>query len=69
MCKSVFRNIIPTINLDGICSTAQKVLPYAPDYPVGRNFSTHPICTNLIDRILSEIGITLRMGWVPCGLP
>ena len=42
MCKSVFRNIIPTVNLDCICSTAQKVLPYAPDYPVGSDFSTHP---------------------------
>ena len=45
-------NIIPTVNLDR--SAAQKVLPYAPDYPVGSDFSTHSM--NLIDRILSEIG-------------
>lgn len=50
--RATDRNTIPTVNLDR--SAAEKVLPYAPSYPVGNDFSTHSM--NLIDRILSEIG-------------
>ena len=45
-------NVVPTVNLDR--SASQKVLPYAPENPVGNDFSTHSM--NVIDKILSEIG-------------
>ena len=50
--RATENNVIPTVNLDR--SAPMKVIPYAPSYPVGHDFSTHSM--NLIDRILSEIG-------------
>ena len=45
-------NAVPTVNLDR--SALQKVLPYAPENPVGNYFSTHSM--NVTDKILSAIG-------------
>lgn len=45
-------NSIPTVNLDR--SSDVKVLPFAPNYPLGNDFFTESM--NMIDRILGEIG-------------
>ena len=50
--KATANNRIPTVNLDR--SAAENVLPYAPDYPTGQDFSTKTM--NIIDRILTHIG-------------
>ena len=58
------RNMVPTVNLDR--SSPQKVLPYAPRYPLGSDFTTTSM--NMVDKILSQIGNAkdgLGPNWSP----
>ena len=50
--RATENNVIPTVNLDR--SSTQKVLPYAPCYPLGDEFTT--VSMNMVDQILSQIG-------------
>ena len=62
--RATEHNRIPTVNLDR--SSAEKVLPYAPNFPTGSDFSTQTM--NIIDRILSHIGNAkdgLGPNWSP----
>lgn len=62
--KATADNQIPTVNLDR--SSPMKVLPFAPDYPTGDDFSTSTM--NMIDRILTHIGNAkdgLGANWSP----
>ncbi len=45
-------NTVPTVNLDR--SAKDKVLPNAPCYPLGDEFTT--VSMNMIDKILGQIG-------------
>lgn len=57
-------NRVPTVNLDR--KAKDKVIPFAPDYPTGHDFSTETM--NMIDRILSDIGNNrdgLGPNWSP----
>lgn len=57
-------NSIPTVNMDR--HAPEKVLPYAPNDPIGSDFSTPSM--NTIDKILSNIGMDndgLGPNWSP----
>lgn len=45
-------NHVPTVNMDR--RSPMKVVPFAPDDPLGHDFSTHTM--NAIDKILSNVG-------------
>ena len=62
--KATERNSVPTVNMDR--SSAQKVVPFAPLYPLGNDFKTREM--NVVDKILSEIGNAhdgLGPNWSP----
>ena len=50
--RATVRNNIPTVNLDR--SAKEKVLPFAPEYPLGSDFTTTSM--NMVDKILGQIG-------------
>ena len=45
-------NNVPTVNMDR--RSPQKVVPFAPDDPLGHDFSTQPM--NVVDKILQNAG-------------
>ena len=50
--RATLDNHVPTVNMDR--RSSQKVVPYAPEDPLGSDFSTETM--NIIDKILHNVG-------------